>query len=59
MKMIKDQLSAIGNRLAHRRKIRRMGADVIPRDRSWEVLLPLSLAWIAIVVMFVRWWLCV
>lgn len=45
-----------GHSAEHKRRIRQMGADVIPRDKSWQVLIPLCAAWIAIVVLFVRWW---
>lgn len=44
--------------MAHRAEIRRMGADVIPRDKSWQVLAVFLAIWIPTVVLFVRWWLC-
>lgn len=44
--------------MAHRAEIRRMGADVIPRDKSWQVIALLLAIWIPTVVLFVRWWLC-
>lgn len=44
--------------MAHRMEIRRMGADVIPRDKSWQVILLFVALWGSIAVMFVRWWLC-
>lgn len=42
--------------MEHRREIRRMGAGVIPKDRSWEVILLFAALMIANVVLFVRWW---
>lgn len=40
----------------HRREIRRMAGDVMPKDKSWQVAL-LFLFVVAInVVAFVRWW---
>lgn len=59
MKMIEYQAPTMGNRLAHRRMIRQMAADVMPKDRSWEIVLFMAVSWSAIAVLFVRWWLCV
>ena len=44
--------------LAHRMEIRRMGEDVIPRDRSWQVLLLFSACMIGMAVLTARWWMC-
>ena len=43
----------------HRRMIRHMGSDVIPRDKSWQVLLLFSACMIGMAVLSARWWLCV
>ena len=40
----------------HRREIRRMAGEVIPKDKSWEVILLLVGAIALNVVAFVRWW---
>lgn len=45
--------------LAHKMEIRRMGADVIPRDKSWQVILLAVGLTLLNAVLFVRWWLCV
>lgn len=44
---------------AYRREIRRMGADVIPRDKSWQVILLVTALVLFDAVLFVRWWMCV
>lgn len=44
--------------LEHKLEIRRMGADVIPRDKSWQVIALALAVWIPIVILFVRWWIC-
>ena len=59
MKLIEYQAPTLANRLAHNRLIRRMAAEVMPRDRSWEVIAVFLAIWIPTVVLFVRWWLCV
>lgn len=41
----------------HKREIRRMGADVIPRDKSWQVILMVTGITIVNALLFVRWWL--
>lgn len=46
------------NSMAHRAEIRRMGADVIPKDKSWQVIALFAALWITIAILFVRWWLC-
>jgi len=43
----------------HRRMIRQMGDGVIPRDKSWQVLLLFAACVIGMTVLSVRWWLCV
>ena len=40
----------------HRMEIRRMAGDVIPKDRSWQVVLMVSAIAILNMVLFVRWW---
>lgn len=47
------------NRWRHNRRIRRMGEDVIPRDKSWQVYLTFAALMAAFAVMFVRWWLAI
>jgi len=47
------------NSIRHRLEIRRMGSDVIPRDKSWQVIVPFVVSVGAFCVEFVRWWLCV
>lgn len=42
-----------------RRQLRRMAADVIPKDKSWQVYLTFAGIVTAFAVMFIRWWLCV
>ena len=43
----------------HKREIRRMAADVIPKDKTWEVVL-LVIGVIALdVVVLARWWMSV
>lgn len=45
--------------LTHKMEIRRMGADVIPRDKSWQVILLAAGIVLVNAFLFVRWWLCV
>lgn len=40
----------------HRRMIRWMGADVIPRDKSWQVILLVAGVTALNLFLFVRWW---
>lgn len=42
--------------LERKRRIRKMGEDVIPRDKSWQVYLTFAAVVLAFAVMFVRWW---
>ncbi len=42
--------------LERKRRIRKMGEDVIPRDKSWQVYLAFAAVALAFVVLFVRWW---
>ena len=59
MRMIVYQPPTLANRMAHKRMIRQMGADVIPQDKSWQVLLLFAACVIGMTVLSVRWWLCV
>lgn len=59
MKLIEYQAPTFTNRIAHNRRIRQMAADVLPQDKSWQVILLFVALWGGIAVMFVRWWLCV
>ena len=43
----------------HRREIRRMSADVTPRDKSWQVILLAIGVLLLDVIAVARWWLCV
>lgn len=42
--------------IEHRLEIRRMGADVIPRDRTWQVIALVLAVVLMNAVLFVRWW---
>ena len=44
--------------LEHKLEIRRMGAEVIPRDKSWQVILLVAALVLFDAVLFVRWWVC-
>lgn len=33
--------------------------DIMPQDKSWQVILLFAALMIACAVLFVRWWLCV
>lgn len=58
MIIIEHQHPTIRNRMAHRRMIRGMASNVLPRDRSWQVLLLFAACMIGLAVLSVRWWLC-
>ena len=45
--------------LEHKLEIRRMGEEVIPRDKSWQVVLVAIGAIVLDAVALVRWWTCV
>ena len=54
------------SRWARRRRINRMitkrnryDVGIVLPDRSWQVIALFSALWIAIAILFVRWWLCV
>ena len=44
------------NSAEHRREIRRMAGDVMPKDKSWQVTLLFLFVVITNAVLFVRWW---
>lgn len=41
----------------YRRMIRQMKSEVLPPDKSWQVILFVVVSWTAIAILFVRWWL--
>lgn len=42
---------------AHRRRVRRMGELIIPRNVEWPMLLAAIAMFIAFLMLTVRWWL--
>lgn len=47
------------NHFQHKRMIKRMAADVMPVDKSWQVILTFAAVIFINAALFVRWWLCV
>lgn len=45
--------------LEHKREIRRMAADVMPKDKTWHVALLIAAVAFLDALAVVRWWLCV
>jgi len=43
---------------AYRRQIRRMSEEVIPRDKSWQVVLAAAGIAALNAVALARWWVC-
>lgn len=42
--------------IEHRREIRRMAGEVIPKDKSWEVILLIAGGVLLNAFALVRWW---